>query len=460
MELVQDDLLMDAYEVVGLFSGCGGLDHGFHNEGFDLIYACDNDPAAVACYSRNIDPRVFVRDVESPAFHDEIANIGKCDVVLGGFPCQGFSKAGPKDSGDSRNTLYIEMKRAVEVLQPLVFIAENVDGMSQNFGGEYVKRIVHDFREIGYNVDHRILDAIAFGTPQFRRRIFFVGLLDRIGQDFNWPLPTHHAETRNGEFKIAHGPMLWDRAPVNPLQPMLRICDALEDLVELDEHVADHQVTHNWPKKYDGVFKAIGQGQKLCNVRHAATSVYTWQIPEVFGEVSQPEQLILETIATHRRHKRYGDIPNGNPLPIDEIERLSGLQDTTNEIRMLLEKGYLKEKHGKFDLKGAMFCSGLFKRPKWDEPSPTVLTNFHNPRYFLHPLRDRPFSLRECARLQGFPDDFLFTDSTVGLEDGYRLVGNAVSPLVSRRLASSVRGLIDTCRGKSKGNHETAARAT
>ncbi len=105
----------------------------------------------------------------------------------------------------------------------------------------------------------------------------------------------------------------------------------------------------------------------------------------------------------------------------------------------LISKGYLKAKDGKYDLKGAMFCSGIFKRPRWQEPSPTVLTNFHNPRYFLHPLENRPFSLRECARLQGFPDTFLFTgcDSKVDLKSGYRLVGNAVPPPLSRLFAAA-----------------------
>jgi DNA (cytosine-5)-methyltransferase 1 len=93
----------------------------------------------------------------------------------------------------------------------------------------------------------------------------------------------------------------------------------------------------------------------------------------------------------------------------------------------------------KFDLKGAMFCSGLFKRPRWDEPAPTVLTNFHNPRYFLHPSENRPFSLRECARLQTFPDDFVFAvdGSDASLIDGYRLVGNAVPPTVGRAFGAA-----------------------
>jgi DNA (cytosine-5)-methyltransferase 1 len=160
----------------------------------------------------------------------------------------------------------------------------------------------------------------------------------------------------------------------------------------------------------------------------------------VFGKTTARERNVLATISKHRRHKRYGSIPNGNPLPVAEIEALSGLTATRPEIDTLLEKGYLKEIDGKYDLKGAMFCSGLFKRPRWDEPSPTVLTNFYNPRYFLHPEHNRPFTLRECARLQSFPDDFRFLDDdgAVDLISGYRLVGNAVPPLVSRAFADAV----------------------
>lgn len=443
---------------MSLFSGCGGLDLGFKASGYELLYACDTDPAAVDCYARNIDGRVHQRAVESPQFRRDLESLGSCDVVLGGFPCQGFSKAGPKAANDARNRLYLEMKKAVEVLHPQVFIAENVDGISQNFNGEYLRRILRDFKAIGYSVEHRILDAIAYGLPQFRRRIFFVGLSESLGQVFAWPCTSHRPLIRNGEFRVSHDRPLWD--PPGPLfvSPTVRICDVIGDLLELDSGVPDHRVANNWPRKYAAVFRAIGPGQKLCNVRHADTSVYTWQVPEVFGRTTQRERLVLETIARHRRHKKYGDIPNGNPLPSLEIARLSGLDDVTNEITALLAKGYLKKKGDAYDLKGAMFCSGLFKRPRWDEPSPTVLTNFHNPRYFLHPLRDRPFSLRECARLQGFPDTFLFTDGStkVGLVDGYRLVGNAVPPALSKRLAEAVLEVLPVPRERCQRTHEAA----
>lgn len=436
--------------VVSVFCGCGGLDLGFREEGFDLVYACDNDPAAVDAYARNVDPGAHLRDVTSTAFHDEVEQLGPCEIVLGGFPCQGFSKAGPKEQDDPRNLLYREMLHVVKRVSPLVFIAENVDGVAQNYGGEYPRRIRQDFAEIGYRVDYHILDAAAYGVAQHRRRVFFVGLAEELDHEFEWPLPTHRAKARNGEFKVAHDltqlPLLASASPTatRQLSPTRTIEDAIGDLVHLDPSIPDHQIARKWPPKYEAIFRAIGPGQKLCNVRHAATSVYTWEIPEAFGQITLRERRILETIAKNRRHKRYGSIPNGNPLPEEEIAALSGISNIAGDLHSLLGRGYLKEKSGEYDLKGAMFCSGLFKRPRWDEPSPTVLTVFHNPRYFLHPLRDRPFSLRECARLQGFPDEFVLTsrEGNVDLVSGYRLVGNAVPPPLAAAVARSVKKIL------------------
>ncbi|HQX51312.1 MAG TPA: DNA cytosine methyltransferase [Planctomycetaceae bacterium] len=432
---------------VSIFCGCGGFDLGFKSNGFEIVYACDNDKLAVDCYCRNVDDRAFVRDVTSDLFHAEIKELGSCDLVLGGFPCQGFSKAGPKRESDLRNMLYLEMLAVVRELRPRLFLAENVDGLSQNFQGSFLKQIVADFRRIGYEVEHRIVDAAAFGVPQHRRRIVFAGYpATNQSAGFPWPVPTHFVRARNGDFKVKTNetqPSLFDLSPQTTktkLRPARTIRDAIDDLVELTDSVADHAITNAWPKKYEAVFRAISPGQKLCNVRHAKTSVYSWQIPEVFGEVSERQSMLLETISKHRRHKRYGDIPNGNPLPIEEIERLSGLTEIFSDIESLLSRGYLKAVDEKFDLKGAMFCSGLFKRPTWDEPSPTVLTNFHNPRYFLHPAKDRPFSLRECARLQSFPDSFkiMAPGSGIDLVTGYRLIGNAVPPLFAAAFAKSV----------------------
>jgi DNA (cytosine-5)-methyltransferase 1 len=427
--------------VVSLFCGCGGLDLGFHEQGFDIVYAADIDPAAIAVYRRNIDNNAHVKDVSSSDFHADLRQLPAIDVVLGGFPCQGFSKAGPKRHGDERNFLYLEMKSAVATLRPRIFIAENVDGLSQNFGGSYLRAIVEDFSAVGYRVEWKVIDAVTFGVPQHRRRILFVGVREDQ-TNFVWPTARYALPQRNGESRLEHPTMdlfAAQSSEQGQLSPRT-IRDAIADLPTIG-NAPDHVVTNKWPTSYVSVFSAIGAGQKLCNVRHADSSIYTWDIPDLFGEVSESQRFILETIAKHRRHKKYGDIPNGNPIPLNEIASLMGQATVSRlDIDKLLKLGYVKEMEGGYDLKGAMFCSGLFKRPLWDAPSPTVLTNFHNPRYFLHPEANRPFSLRECARLQGFPDDFLITagQNAVGLEDGYRLIGNAVPPPVGRSLAGAV----------------------
>lgn len=445
-----------SFSVVSLFSGCGGLDLGFHRKGTQLLYACDNDLAAVKCFTANFNHEAILRDVQDETFIQDLESIGEADIVLGGFPCQGFSKSGPKNVNDPRNRLYSAMVEAVSILRPKLFVAENVDGMAQNYKGQYVTQITQDFAKLGYEVEHRILNAADFGVPQHRRRIIFVGIHEDLDPTaFTWPSPTHKGGTRNGEFKsgiILNGqPTLFDQAP-RKLEKPVTIKQAIGDLLAASRDFPDH--TFIPPTREQGIIiEKIGVGQKLCNVRFANTSVYTWQIPEVFGEVSEREIRLLETIGKNRRKKKYGDIPNGNPLSIETVNGLAGEDFQPEEFEALEAKGYLKKKDGKYDLKGAMFCSGLFKRPNWNAPSPTVITVFYNPRYFVHPAQNRPFTIREVARLQSFPDDFEFLSAGISEKDAYRLIGNAVPPKLGEHIAESVLEFLER-----QSIHETPKR--
>ena len=472
------------FRAVSLFCGCGGMDLGFAGAGFAVVRAIDLDPAAAAVHAANFGAPAVLGDVTGTDFAAWRRELGPVDVVLGGFPCQGFSKAGPKRADDPRNGLYRAMLGAVRELRPACFVAENVEGLAQNFGGRYLEQISGDFGALGYQVAVALIDAIGYGVPQHRRRIFFVGTAAGMAPA-GWPQPSCAVRVRNGETgrprsmpSALHGLLGPDRRP--ELAPHLResilqpngtessvpasvaagsvvgavdvlagtelavlaepaaVSAAIGDLRSLDAPVPGHEVLTGWPARYEAIIKAIGPGQKLCNVRHGPESVRTWDIPQAFGPVTAAERDILEAIARNRRHRKYGTIPNGNPLPVPVIEELTGQRGLGPVLDGLCQRGFAKALTGGYDLRGGLFCSGQFRRPAWDAPAPTVLTGFGNPRYFLHPLEDRPFSLREAARLQGFPDTFVLRPPGVPLPDAFRLVGNAVPPPLARALAGQV----------------------
>ena len=419
--------------VVSLFSGAGGLDHGFASNGFEIKLAVDHDADAVAVYEHNLGHAAQVMDVRDPGFAEAVTSVGSCDVLLGGFPCQGFSKAGPKREDDDRNSLYQAMIFGLATLRPSMFIAENVDGLSQNFSGGVLAQIVEDCESQGYQVEWRIVDAAWFGVPQHRRRIVIVGVREDLSEvvKFDWPIADHVPIDRNGERSQVHAYPSWSSAG---LVPARTLASAIEGAALASDHVLDG----DRPERERLILRHVGPGQKLCNARHDATSVRTWDIPQVFGAVSRRERDILETIARNRRHRKYGSIPNGNPLPIAVISSILGDEVLVEELESLEERRYVKRVDDRWDLRGAMFASGSYKRPISSSPSPTVLTSFNNPRFMAHPTEDRPFTVREVARLQTFPDDFQFLSAGVSPQSAYRLIGNAVPPLLARKIAAAV----------------------
>ncbi|WP_417233277.1 DNA cytosine methyltransferase [Arthrobacter sp.] len=429
---------MNSPKVVSLFSGCGGLDLGFERAGFEIVFAADHDPAAVKAYKRNIGSEAHVLDVRSNDFEASLRRVPSCDVLLGGFPCQGFSKAGPKQHTDERNQLYRAMIKALEILRPATFVAENVDGLAQNFSGRFLKEIINDCAAVGYSVEWKLVDAAWFGIPQHRRRILIVGRrADLSGElNFDWPIADHEPITRNGERALHHEYKFW----AGSLQAPRTLADAIADI---PANAADHETrTAAKTSKTLAIMRSIKTGQKLCNARHDVTSVKTWDIPEAYGETTPDEREILNLIVRNRRHKKYGSIPNGNPLSLVTISALCGREVSLAELASLVSRGFLKQVGEKWDVAGAMFASGLYKRPQWQVPSPTVLTNFDNPRFFLHPTANRPFTVREVARMQTFPDNFVFQDAGVSPREAYRLVGNAVPPLLGMKVALAIMDML------------------
>ena len=178
-----------APRLISLFSGCGGMDLGFKQAGFNIVWANDFDPDAQAVYSLNIG-KIDGRDILTVK-EDEIPD---GDIITAGFPCQPFSNAGNrKGVHDSRGMLYKECLRIIEKKMPKVIVLENVKGLLSTYyidGRKLVDVIIDDLSMMngkGYNVVCKLVNASDYGVPQNRERVFFVGVRKDLGVEFKFP---------------------------------------------------------------------------------------------------------------------------------------------------------------------------------------------------------------------------------------------------------------------------------
>lgn len=177
--------------VVSLFSGAGGLDLGLQWAGHEIVWANDIFEDAAATYASNIGPHIDTRDI----CKIRSTEIPDCDVVVGGFPCQGFSIANwGRTAQDPRNKLYRQMVRIVRAKRPRYFVAENVKGLASMDGGLVLQRIIQDFEGLGYRVKYEVLNAADYGVPQTRKRIVIVGARSDCPDFIQFPPPASHAD--------------------------------------------------------------------------------------------------------------------------------------------------------------------------------------------------------------------------------------------------------------------------
>lgn len=175
---------LTSYNFVDLFSGCGGMSEGFIMNGFNLVAVNEYDKGIMSTnvynHSKYTDPKNFILgDVTKDEVKEQIINAcaGKeIDVIIGGPPCQGFSYAGWRDPNDQRNQLFKEFVALVDKIQPKFFVMENVLGILTMRNGDAIKEIIQSFSEIGYYVNDPLkLNAVNFGVPQRRKRVFIIG---------------------------------------------------------------------------------------------------------------------------------------------------------------------------------------------------------------------------------------------------------------------------------------------
>ncbi len=221
-------------KVVSLFSGAGGLDLGFINAGHKIIWANDNFPDAVKTYRTNIGSHIICEDI-SKIPSDQIP---EHDILIGGFPCQGFSVANSKrGEQDERNKLYLEFLRILLDKQPKYFVAENVKGILSLSKGAIFKMIISDFENAGYIVKHEVLNAANYGVPQKRERVIILGVRTDVNFNLRHPEPTHH-----------ENPSLF-----NDKKRWVSIGEALRDIPEPeDKHLLINHTYSKFKLKFNG----------------------------------------------------------------------------------------------------------------------------------------------------------------------------------------------------------------
>lgn len=173
-------------KAVSLFSGCGGSDAGVIAAGFDVVMANDILPYAKDVY--------FANHPETDYRLGDVSNISHfpvAELLVGCYPCQGFSQGGLRDPSKKINTLYLEFARALKAIKPKAFIVENVSGMVRKNFSHLLADQLKVFKEAGYVVEPEVLNAADFGVAQERKRIFIVGIREDLGVTYTFPTPTH-----------------------------------------------------------------------------------------------------------------------------------------------------------------------------------------------------------------------------------------------------------------------------
>jgi len=368
---------------IDLFAGAGGLSLGFEQAGFDVLAAVELDPVHCAVHKFNFPQCVVIPRSVIGLTGAEIrsrARIGSrhVDVVFGGAPCQGFSLIGHRAFADPRNALVREFVRIVSELRASYFVFENVKGLTIGRHRNFLEELIEEFGNAGYRtrVPWEVLDTAEYGVPQHRERLILVGARKGLR------LPEYPSALFRPADTAKKGLL--------PKGPSCR--DALEDLPDPEQFeeliFRDEVLTAEWrrPGRYAKEMRCIGDE--------------SWH----FGYMREWDRRIL-TSSLRTNHsgisrKRFEVTLPGQVEPISRFYKLSA-DGLSNTLRA-----------------GTDSSRGAFTSPR---P--------------IHYARPRCITVREMARLHGFPDWFRFHETKW---HGARQIGNAVPPPLARAVASEV----------------------
>ncbi|MBF0185830.1 MAG: DNA cytosine methyltransferase [Magnetococcales bacterium] len=466
----------DVVRVVDLFSGCGGFSLGFKRAGFGVVAGIDLDPEAAASHAVNFHGKPMPRNrTEREIYSADITqlsparlakNIGgkrsetaeAVDVLIGGPPCQAYARVGRAKlrevnehpnafKVDPRGNLYLRYIAYVRALRPLVLVMENVPDVL-NFGGHNIAEETAEVLEkLGYNCRYTLLNAAHFGVPQMRERMFLIGYHRCLRADVTFPRPTHHIELPAGYHgargvalkhlggavnKISDARYVPPPEPRKSLPPAITAEDALADIPPITAHLEgnmkrgirklDDAVPYLRPARTD--FERDMRAWEGLLPSTMATAHVIRSLPRDYriframkagDEYPQAQRLAVALFEEHLRNLlAAGSAPKPGTVAF-------------NKLRALFVPPY---DAGKFPNK--------WRKMEPDMPARTVMAHLGKDSYsHIHYdcKQARTISVREAARLQSFPDSFVFVGA---MNAAFRQIGNAVPPLMSFALANEI----------------------
>jgi DNA (cytosine-5)-methyltransferase 1 len=418
---------------IDLFAGGAGMTEGFKRAGFTSIYCNENEKNAVkTCKSNH--PNVVVSpesilDLDAGEVRTSLKlKRGELGTLIGGPPCQGFSTYGKRNEDDPRNKLYLNYIEFLKEFRPKTFVIENVAGLLSMSKGAVLDDICSRISSLGYDFDIHLLNAVDFGVPQNRKRVFIMGAID--GQKLSSPKATH------GEVKGSQHSLFSD------LLPYENVRSAISDL----------QNSSVFPPKSTGEYIDY-QTEALSTYQHAMRGSETTVSHHSSKQMMGIRRLRLALLSPGEYGSEIVTKAQTQGLPFDVIDSIlnggGGIMaqhgcrkqdiEKENRLRQLLYEGSHSIKEI-FEVIGAGGFKNKYRRLHWDKPSHTLVAHMSRDcSDFVHPSKDRFISVREAARLQSFPDHYQFEGSQF---QQFLQIGNAVPPLLAEAVAKPIAELL------------------
>ncbi len=386
---------------IDLFCGCGGFTLGMVRAGFECVAAIDFDEFAASTLQKNLPTiaNVLQKDLTKykPEELSKLTGYRYVDVIVGGPPCQGFSLARSADGAnhgkrlteDPRRSLYREFLKYVAYFQPKIFVMENVLGVRAAAEGEYFTRIHHEARNLGradgfpgYRVHAQVEDAYALGVPQKRRRQLFIGV---------------RADLR--------GHFIPELLPAQRANPGTTLGDAIGDLPILRVNSGDHEREYDLKRRN----KHLGKGRAEAR-SYLSNVLEIERAPKLTSHVARPH--------SDRDLRDFARLREGESSTIARRERKV-------KFEFPYDKSCFKDR---------------YTRQSRFQPCSTIVAHLSKDGLmFIHPTQARSLTPREVARVQSFPDWFSFPESRTR---AYRMIGNAVPPLVAEAVGNAVTAFL------------------